>query len=196
MSLITLMKPIKLMCATLVLACGSALAQTNKPAERRSAAQVLEIWVANTEAHLVPLADAMPADKYSFAPTNGAFLGARTFAAQVKHLAANNYMVAAYMLLGKPAADQSAETGPDSVKTKAEVMEYLKGSFAALHTAVAAIDDKNVVEPLAGASKGRIRLALETRLGLAVDAIAHSFDHYGQLVEYLRMNGIAPPDSR
>ena len=191
------MKLMKLMCATLLLACGSvAFAQSDKPAEQRSAAQVLDIWVTNTETHLVPLADALPEDKYSFAPTSGEFKGVRTFAEQVKHLAANNYAMAAYLLLGKPTADQANESGPETVKTKAEVMEYLKGSFAALHKGVAAIDEKNLVEPLAGASKGRLRLGMETRIGLVVDAIAHSFNHYGQLVEYLRMNGIVPPDSR
>ena len=192
------MKLMKLICATLVLSCGSvvALGQTDKPAARHSAAQVLEIWVTNTETHLVPLADAMPEEKYSFAPTNGEFIGARNFAQQVKHLAANNYTMAAFLLLLKPSLDQANETGPESVKTKAQVMEYLKGSFAALHKGIAAIDEKNLVEPLAGASEGRISLGLETRLGLVVDAIAHSFNHYGQLVEYLRMNGIVPPDSR
>jgi uncharacterized damage-inducible protein DinB len=191
------MKLMLLMCAALLLSCGSAAsAQTNKPVERRSAVQVLEIWVANTEAHLVPLADAMPEEKYSFAPTGGEFKGVRTFAEQVKHLAANNYKVAAYMLLEKPTADQADETGPETVKTKAEIMKYLKGSFAALHKAVAAADDKNIVEPLEDASRARTALALETRLGLAIDAMAHSFNHYGQLVEYLRMNGIVPPDSR
>jgi hypothetical protein len=191
------MKLMKLACAALVLACGSvALAQTDKPAERHTAAQVLDIWVTNTETHLVPLADAMPEDRFSFAPTNGEFTRVRTFAEQVKHLAANNYAMAAYLLLGKPTADQATETGPESVKTKAEVMEYLKGSFTALHKGVAAIDDKNLVEPLAGASKGRLSLGMETRIGLVVDAVAHSFNHYGQLVEYLRMNGIVPPDSR
>jgi len=138
----------------------------------------------------------MPEDKYSFAPTGGEFKGVRTFAEQVKHLAANNYAMAVYLLLGKPTADQANESGPESVKTKAEVMEYLKGSFAALHKGVAAIDEKNLVDPLAGASKGRLRLGMETRIGLVVDAIAHSFNHHGQLVEYLRMNGIIPPDSR
>jgi len=167
---------------------------TNPPA--RTVSQVLEIWISNTEKQVVSLADAMPEDKYSFAPTNGEFKGVRTLAEQVKHLAAFNYLAANFILGRTPTLDQKEETGPDSVKTKAEVMEYLKGSFALLHQAVAAIDNKNLVEALPGASKGRVALALETRLGLAIDTMAHSFDHYGQLVEYLRMNGIVPPASR
>jgi hypothetical protein len=134
----------------------------------------------------------MPEDKYSFAPTNGEFKGVRTFAEQVKHLAANNYRMAAKILGEKPTADQESEAGPDSVRTKGEIVAYLKGSFAALHKAVGTIDAKNKVAPISGAS-GTWQSA---RLGLAVDAVAHSFNHYGQMVEYLRMNGIVPPDSR
>jgi hypothetical protein len=110
----------------------------------------------------------------------------------LKHLAANNYRQAAVILGDKPTTDQINEQGPDSVKTKAEIVDYLKGSFAALHQAAATINQENQVEPINGNSVAWQR----ARLGLAIDAVAHSFDHYGQLVEYLRMNGIVPPDSR
>ena len=195
-----MMRRTKLICFLFLLLAGSGLsaaqAQTDQPALHRSNSQVLEIWITNTETHLVPLADAMPTDKYSFAPSKGEFKSMRTFGEQVKHLASLNYLAANYILGKTPTEDQKTETGPDSVRTKAEIMDYLKGSFALLHQAAASINDKNALEPLVGASKARIELALETRLGLAIDAIAHSFDHYGQLVEYVRMNGIVPPASR
>ncbi|MGH9773880.1 MAG: DinB family protein [Candidatus Acidiferrales bacterium] len=178
--------------ALLLMCGGAAHAQTSKPTGPLSASEVLDAWIANTETHTVQVAEAMPEEKYSFAPTNGEFKGVRTFAEQLKHLAANNYWIAAKILGEKPAADQENESGPDSVKTKAEIVEYVKDSFGALHKAVASIDGQNEVAPIAGVSGTWQR----TRLGLAVDAVAHSFDHYGQLVEYLRMNGIVPPDSR
>jgi hypothetical protein len=71
-------------------------------------------------------------------------------------------------------------------------MDYLKGSFAVLHRAMATINERNMLKPMA-ASPGPLQ---KTRLQLAVDAVAHSNDHYGQMVEYLRMNGIIPPASR
>jgi hypothetical protein len=74
----------------------------------------------------------------------------RTFAEQLKHLAAHNYRQAAVILGDKPTTDQTNEQGPDSVKTKAEIVDYLKGSFAALHKAVAALNEKNQVEPITG----------------------------------------------
>jgi uncharacterized damage-inducible protein DinB len=152
--------------------------------------QALDFWITITEKEVVPAVDAMPEEKYSFVPTAGEFTGARSFAGQVKHLAANNYRMAAYILAQTPTPDQESETGPDAIRSKAQIMDYLKGSFAALHRAVASVNQENAVEPLA------VPLTQNTRLQFAVDAVAHSYDHYGQMVEYLRMSGIVPPASR
>jgi uncharacterized damage-inducible protein DinB len=159
-----------------------------------SISQALDFWITNTEKEVTSAANAMPEEKYSFAPTGGEFHGVRTFGEQVKHLAANNYRMAARIVGQEATPDQEAETGPDSVRSKAEIMQYLRGSFVALHESVAAITSANAVTPVwpnrVGTSKQN------TRLQFAVDAIAHSYDHYGQMVEYLRMNGIIPPASR
>jgi len=134
----------------------------------------------------------MPADKYNFAPTNGEFRGVRTFAKQVKHAAAVQYLVAASILQEPITADMSDERGPDSVKTKAEILTYLKESFVSLKRAASTIDDKNAFSPITGVFGSRP----DTRLGLIVGAVSHSSNHYGQIVEYLRMNGLIPPDSQ
>jgi DinB superfamily len=179
--------------AFLIWAAKPALTQTQQPhGGRLTLAQAIDAWVENTETHVVPLAEAMPEGKYSFAPPGDGFKGVRTFAEQVKHLAANNYYEASLILGENPPEGAKAETGPDSVKSKAEIMSYLKGSFEYLHRAVATIDEKNMVQPIPGISGSW----QQTRVARAIDAIAHSFNHYGQLVEYLRMNGIVPPDSR
>lgn len=154
--------------------------------------QTLDFWITNTENEVVSVADAMPEQRYSFAPTAGEFTGVRTFAQQVRHLAANNYRMAAYILDQAPTPDQEAETGPDNVRSKAQIMDHLKGSFAALHRAVATINEENMLEPMPSHHPRR----QNARLLFAVDAVAHSYDHYGQMVEYLRMNGIVPPASR
>jgi hypothetical protein len=154
--------------------------------------QALDFWITVTEEHVVAAADAMPGEKYSFAPTKGDFAGVRTFGQQVKHLSANNYRMAAYILGQTPTPDQKSETGPSTVQSKAQIMEYVKGSFAALHRAMAVINGENMLETMAVFPSA----SQKTRLQLAEDAVAHSFDHYGQMVEYLRMNGIVPPASR
>jgi DinB family protein len=167
--------------------------QTNKVPQQRTIAETLDSWIARVETLVVAGADAMPADKYSFAPpaTYGEFAGVRTFAQQVKHLSANNYRMAAVILLRKPTAEMEKETGPDSVRTTAEIMDYLKGSFAALHKSVATIDSKNIVDHIPSPIEWQ-----KTRLSFAEDVVAHDMNHYGQMVEYLRMNGIVPPESR
>jgi hypothetical protein len=145
---------------------------------------------------VVPAADAMPEDRYSFTPGSGEckgeFKGVRTFAEQVKHFAAANFQLGSLTLGEKPPHGERGEAAPESIQTKAQIMDYLKGSFAYLHRAAAAIDEKNAADPieLRGRKNGG------TRVGFLVDAIAHSQNHYGQMVEYLRMNGIVPPSSR
>jgi hypothetical protein len=171
---------------------GFAPGQSNHSTAIHTVGQALDFWIANTETRVVSAADAMPEEKYSFAPTAGEFAGVRTFAQQIKHLAANNDRMAAYILNQTPTPEQESEAGPDTVQSKAQIMDYLKGSFAVLHRAMATINEGNMLKPMA-ASPGPLQ---KTRLQLAVDAVAHSNDHYGQMVEYLRMNGIIPPASR
>jgi len=177
---------------SLVLLNSITLAQSGTPEVPRSTTQVLNDWVTNIEQLLVPAADAMPEAKYSFTPSYGEFKGVRTFGEQVKHLAAANYQLGSRILAEEPPQGTQGEAAPSSVNSKAEIMEYLKGSFACLHRAAAKVDEKNEVELIAG-TKGTWQ---RTRLGLLIDALAHSSNHYGQMVEYLRMNGIVPPESR
>jgi uncharacterized damage-inducible protein DinB len=146
------------------------------------------------EEHVVSAADAMPADKYGFAPTDGEFKGVRTFGKQLKHLAATNHILASAALGEEPAVDAGDEVGPESVRTKAEIREYLNSSFAHLTRAVDAIGDTRV--PVKSSPISPLSADAVTRIALIVEALVHDFDHYGQMVEYLRMNGIVPPASR
>ena len=160
--------------------------------EHRTVTQVLDHTVSNMEHEFVPAAEAMPEDKFGFAPTNGEFKGVRTFAQQIKHVAAVNYELGAAILEEKPPADIGDESGPASITTKADILKYLNDSFAYVHKAVQTINDKNLVETVKSPfGEGKV-----TRLGLATTVAWHGFDHYGQMVEYLRMNGIVPPASR
>lgn len=158
----------------------------------RPSSQVVGDFVALCESLLVGAADAMPADKYPFAPADGEFAGVRTFAQQVKHAAATNYILGAAILGEPPPPDAGDELGPEAVRTKPEIMKYLIGSFAYLRKAAAAIDPQNAI--VRGSPISPLR-GKATRLGLAIETLAHAMDHYGQMVEYLRMNGIVPPAS-
>jgi uncharacterized damage-inducible protein DinB len=154
----------------------------------------LQVLAKLSEKVIVSAADAMPADKYGFAPTDGEFKGVRTFGQMVKHLSATNYILAAAALGEEPPADAGDEVGPEAVRTKAEILNYLKGSFAYLDKAIHAIGQKTA--PVQASPISPLKSAEATRLGLVVESLAHAFDHYGQMVEYLRMSGVVPPASR
>jgi hypothetical protein len=186
------MKTNRLLAFLLLLAgSGLALAQDAKT-EHPTTAQVLGHGVAGVESEFVPAAEAMPEDKYAFAPSNGDFKGVRSFAQQVKHVAAVNYLVGAAILEEKPPLELGGENGPDSIKTKAEIVKFLKDSFTYVNKAVGTINEGNLLKPVKSPfGEGKV-----TRLGMATLIVGHCFDHYGQMVEYLRMNSIVPPASR
>ena len=138
----------------------------------------------------------MPEDKFDFSPEKlnlpgSDYKGVRTFGEQLKHIAASNYLIWSPITGEKPPDTVNDGKGPDNMKAKAEIIKYLKDSFAFGHKAVATLNESNLVQPIT-----RPNRPPTTRLFLATFAAAHAFDHYGQMVEYLRMNGIVPPASR
>jgi uncharacterized damage-inducible protein DinB len=176
----------------LVLGCGAlSVAQMQSPPAAKTPGEALVAIISIGEKEFTGAAEAMPEDKYSFAPSNGEFKGVRTFAQQVKHVAAVNYIFAASILGEKPPIDVGGENGPDSVKSKAEILKFLKDSFAYLTKALNSITEKNQLEQVT--VFGEMKMA---RASVGAFSTAHPFDHYGQMVEYLRMNGIVPPASR
>jgi uncharacterized damage-inducible protein DinB len=177
---------ILLLVAGFVVAASAQTAQTTKP---RTPTQVLMGSIAAAERELTGIATEMPDDKYQFAPTAGAFRGVRNFAEQVKHAAAVHHLVAATILGDPITSDMADERGPDSVKTKADVLKYLNDSFAQLKKAAATIDEKNAFVAMKIGSES----VSDTRMGLMLVALTHASNHYGQIVEYLRMNGHVPP---
>jgi uncharacterized damage-inducible protein DinB len=193
-SLENAMKKLAIVLAIAALACcGSAIGQDKAPAKTIS--EMFDRHTTNLEGEFVPAAEAMPDDKYDFAPPTslGEFKGVRTFAQQVKHVAAVNYMLAAAILGEKPPVDLGkGENGPDNLKTKAEIVKFLKDSFEYSHKALKSINDQNAM----GLVQSPFGTNQTSRANLAVFIIAHPFDHYGQMVEYLRMNGVVPPASR
>ena len=156
-------------------------------------ASVIDGEISNIEKQILEVADALPASRYNFSPESlnipgDDFKGVRTFAAQLKHVAASNYFLWSPLTGDKLPEGLQDGNGPENVKTKAEIIQFLKDSFALGHKAAAALTVENVLQSPAGSKS--------TRLHLAEFGVAHAFDHYGQMVEYLRMNGIVPPASR
>jgi hypothetical protein len=197
------MKPIKSLLPILFWAFAvSALGQgvpssanpTFPPPPASTVSGAVDQELNQVEKNVVGLAEAMPEDKYNFTPDslaiNGSnYKGVRDFAMQVIHIAAANYLYWSGVV-GEPMPAGILGPNPsESLKTKDASIKLLKDSFALGHRAVATLTAQNLLDPLP------TRQTKQTRLFLATFPIIHAYDIYGQMVEYLRMNGKIPPAS-
>lgn len=184
----------------LLVFCIEGLGAQNKPEQARKKPQrsfvgdvpttisdsVAE-WLKFAEGNFLGLAEAMPEDKYGFIPNSGKFDDARSFGEQVKHVACAQFAFS-NEFEGKTPPDDCERGGHDPAKSKAELIKYLKDSFDYSNRVLDTLTKENALDRV----EGRYA-APNTKLGISVAAVWHITDHYGQLVEYLRMNGIVPP---
>lgn len=171
----------------------SQSAAPTQPSPSPTIASVVDREISGVEKQIVDVAEAMPEDKYNFSPESlnipgDDYKGVRTFAQQIKHVAASNYAIWSPLTSEKFPQDFMGGNGPENLKSKADILKFLKDSFALGHKAAATLTTENMLQN-PGHSKA-------PRVYLATFAVAHAFDHYGQMIEYLRMNGVIPPASR
>ena len=159
-------------------------------------AEAFDSQLSVIESEMMSAVKAMPADKFGFAPSAAIFVPGqttefatvRTFAQQATHVAEANYFFYGIISGLKPDVDPQSLL---KLTKKDDVVAALSGSFAFAHKAIATLTPANAFEVIKSPEPG-----FQTRATLAAFGIAHAFDHYGQMVEYLRMNGIVPPASR
>jgi len=170
-------------------------AAASRPESQRPATlvSIVDREISTIEKQIVEVAEAMPEDKFNFSPESltipgDDYKGVRTFAVQLKHVAASNYFIWSPLTGDALPAGLKDGNGPENLKAKADIIKFLKDSFALGHKAAATLTPQNMLQT---PEKSK-----STRLHLAEFAVAHAYDHYGQMVEYLRMNGIVPPASR
>jgi uncharacterized damage-inducible protein DinB len=178
--------------ALLMVACSVAQDASSKTATRtddipKSIAESVGGPMQFAEGAFLSVAEAMPEDKYAFVPTAGKFDGARSFAEQVKHVACAQFGFF-NEFEGKKPPDDCEKGGHDPAKTKAELIKYLKDSFDYSNHVLGTLTAQNALDRVEGRYAGP-----NTKLGISVVAVWHITDHYGQMVEYLRMNGLVPP---
>jgi hypothetical protein len=169
---------------------------TNAPGAQQpqpTVVSAMDAEISAIEKQIVDAAEAMPEDKFNFSPENlnipgSDYKGVRTFAVQVKHVATSNYFLWSPLTGDKLPEGLKDGNGPENLKSKAEIIRFLKDSFALGHKAAATLTTQNMLQPPEHSKS--------SRLHLATFGVAHAFNHYGQMVEYLRMNGIIPPTSR
>jgi uncharacterized damage-inducible protein DinB len=185
----------------LIVSCATVAVPQQKSAAvaKATIALTMDTQLTTMEKQIVPAAEAMPADKYSFVPSGDDFKGSRTFALEVRHVAAANFGFFSEILGQAPPAGVSfsgATNGPDDLQTKDQIVQFLKDSFALGHKAIATITEKNALAPINDPNLPFSQPYFRSRLALASFACTHAADHYGQMVVYLRMNGITPPASK
>ena len=172
---------------------AAASSASQSPQSPPTIASIVDREISTVEKQIVEAAEAMPEDKFNFSPESlsipgSEYKGVRTFAVQVKHVASSNYFIWSPLTGDKVPESIKDGNGPADLKTKSDIIKFLKDSFALGHKAAATLTAENMLQTT-GNSKS-------TRLRLAEFGVAHAYDHYGQMVEYLRMNGIVPPASR
>lgn len=185
-----------------VVASGAAQAHDNKDPYTASEAgksippaAALDVMLSQFETELIRVAEAMPAEKYSFRPTAGAFsvgspakfASVRSFAEELTHIVGTNYYL--YSRVSGEATPIEAKQVRD-LETKGEILPALKQSFAYAHKQIAMVTPQRAFIGIEGVD------GMHTPATLAAFGVAHGYDHYGQLVEYLRMNGVVPPGSK
>ena len=190
----------KMMAAVLVCAMSVAGVAQTAAVTKVDPAKSMDALLSGVEADLVPLVEAMPAEKFDFAPTADFFKsagpeykGVSTFGAMVGHIVQAHYFfflqAQGKSMEGADPAVLKAMQGAPKLKTKAELVQALKDSFAYGHVAASTLTAENAWDHVG-------RGATDTRAGWLALAAAHDRDHYGQLVEYLRMQGKIPPASQ
>jgi len=157
-------------------------------------AKAFDAELSGVEGEMMGAVKAMPAEKFGFAPSAAIFVPSqttefatvRTFAQQATHVAQANYSF--YATVGGIKPDVDVATIGKMTK-KDDVVAALAGSFAFAHKAIATLTAANAFEVV------KSNEGFQTRGTLAAFGVGHMYDHYGQIVEYLRMNGIVPPAS-
>jgi len=178
-----------------VLVCALALGMTaraqdakkdapTKPADPPSKV-VLDTWN-DVGRKIIAMAEDFPEDKYDFKPTPAQ----RSFAEQLLHASSSNYYFTNLARGEKPPAEEDVKR--DKFKNKAEIVAYVKKSYADGAAAIQAKGDRGmndlVVDPFA---HQQVRI-----IDMAYGFIEHSGEHYGQLAVYYRVAGLVPPESR
>jgi len=159
---------------TATLAAQTGTGATSHPAILHAQAEAVRALVLRT-------ADKVPEELYGFKPTPDV----RSLGGVLGHIADGNLLLCGIANGEKPTFNQANE----KKTTRAELVAALKASFAACDKVFAATTDANVATPVDLFGRK------ETRLGVLAFNNSHMWEHYGNLVTYMRLKNIVPPSS-
>ena len=172
----------KLLCLALLCASVAVGQQSKAAAGSNPVSDTVRNMLGGRAKNLTAAAEAMPADKYSYKPTEQQM----TFGALIEHIAeANNFFCSKLANQAAP-SDKISEKDP-----KDKLVAALRSSFTYCETALKGVQDSQLGEqvPLFGGHQGPKAAAL-------VNLAASWADHYGAEAFYLRLNGILPPTAQ
>jgi len=142
----------------------------------------LLFWIDDAQSKLIELAEAIPAEKYSWKPAEGV----RTIAQVFMHAATANFGIPTFIGV-KPPDGFDFRTYETSTTDKAEVIKRLKASFDHTRNAVLNIKDADMDNPVdLFGNKTTVR-------GTAMLFVTHNHEHLGQMIAYARSVGVTPP---
>jgi hypothetical protein len=176
-------------CRRSLLACLLAALPVFGSDVSANAKRIFDRQLDAAEHEVIGVVETMPAQKFEFVPGEGAFTSVRPFGVQARHIAFCLNEVAT-ALLGEPMLPHADQEGPRTVTSKEDIVKYLKDAFAHAHKAIGTLTNENLLEQIRDPYVEKRRT---TRLDAATIFLSHTWDHYGQMVEYLRMNNLAPP---
>jgi uncharacterized damage-inducible protein DinB len=162
----------------LILAASGAWAQTgaSNPLVESS-----KVFYSNAKQDILGSAEKMPDDKYAFKPTDTV----RTYGQLLAHVADGQYE-----FCGAAAGNHDEKGIEKTAKTKADIVAALKTAFAYCDAIWAGMTDAKAMEMIP--AFGGIKI---TRLSMLDFNVSHTMEHYGNLVTYMRIQGIVPPSS-
>jgi len=136
----------------------------------------ISIFRSNMQDKIMKSADAMPESKYSYRPTKDV----RSFAEILNHVADISYILCSTV---------KGESNPDTASTKGsktEIMAYLKGSFDYCDGVYSGFTDAHLNAP------ANFWGAKTNKMFILTQVANHDALHYGNLVTYMRLNGLVP----
>ncbi|MGQ0813275.1 MAG: DinB family protein [Gemmatimonadota bacterium] len=180
------MKRISAVAAMLVLV-SAAGAHAQQAQQKASDAAVATAGMSSVysfaKGYILKAAEQVPEDKYAYQPTKDV----RTFGQLLAHITdANNFFCA--LIGGTP--KEYSDAVEKSVTTKAQLSAELKKSFDACDAALASVKDADLVKPVEiFGNKANLAAAITIES-------SHIWEHYGNIVTYMRLNGMTPPSSQ
>jgi len=186
------MKTLHAVLVALALPIGAAAQGTPAAADKNPVTTVFRTRTMTLQRQLAQAFDSIPANKFNYKPTPAQL----TIGYIAQHLASDNYLFCNNFGAMKATISTKDSATADSVKAgwpKDSLVHKMKASFAFCESAFAQLDDAKLADQVSMTFGGTTRTV--TRASMALGHALDMADHYSQIANYMRLNGILPPSA-